>query len=119
MRNRINVCSDYLKGPITEQPGQLITPYKLIIMKGQAIIAGFSAVVIGLFYEFFLKDILFISIGVGRIIQPIEDFPYSCHKIYGPENILESCEDLWLDDEGRTLYGACVDLKSRHQWSPG
>ncbi|OBT90342.1 hypothetical protein VE02_03323 [Pseudogymnoascus sp. 03VT05] len=88
-------------------------------MRDRAIIAGVSAVVIGLLYEFFLKDILFVAIGIGRTIQPIEDFPYTCQKIYGSENILESCEDLWLDDEGRTLYGACVDLKSRHQWSPG
>ncbi|RDL41400.1 Uncharacterized protein BP5553_01379 [Venustampulla echinocandica] len=88
-------------------------------MRSQAIILGFVAVVIALVYEFFLKDILFIAIGIGRIIQPIEDFPYSCRKIYGSENILESCEDVWLDDEGRTLYAACVDLKSRHEWSPG
>ncbi|KAL5352269.1 hypothetical protein ACLOAV_002216 [Pseudogymnoascus australis] len=88
-------------------------------MGGRAVIVGFSAIAIGLLYEFFLKDILFIAIGIGRVVQPIEDFPYNCHKIFGSENILESCEDLWLDDEGRTLYGACVDLKSRHEWSPG
>lgn len=88
-------------------------------MRDRAIIIGFGAVAIALFYEFFLKDILFIGLGIGRIIQPIEDFPYSCHKIYDSEDILQSCEDLWLDDEGRTLYGACVDLKSRHEWSPG
>ncbi|OBT60735.1 hypothetical protein VE03_09815 [Pseudogymnoascus sp. 23342-1-I1] len=88
-------------------------------MGGRAVIVGLSAIAIGLFYQFFLKDILFIAIGKGRVVQPIEDFPYNCHKIYGPDNILESCEDLWLDDEGRTLYGACVDLTSRHEWSPG
>lgn len=88
-------------------------------MRNQAIIVGIIGLVIAIFYEFFLKDILFISIGIGRVLQPIEDFPYSCRKIYGSENILQSCEDLWIDDEGRKLYGACTDLKSRHEWSPG
>lgn len=88
-------------------------------MRNRAIIVGASAAVIGLFYEFFLKDILFVALGIGRTVQPIEDFPYNCQKIYGAENLLQSCEDLWLDDEGRTLYGACVDLTSRNEWSPG
>jgi hypothetical protein len=88
-------------------------------MRYRAILASVFALVIALVFQFFLKDLLFTSFGIGRTIQPIEDFPYTCRKIYGSENILQSCEDLWLDDEGRTLFAACVDLKSRHEWSPG
>lgn len=85
----------------------------------RAISVGVIAISLSLTYTFFLKDILFVSLGIGRVIQPIEDFPYNCRKIYGRDGLLQSCEDLWLDETSRTLYAACTDLKSRHEWSPG
>lgn len=87
-------------------------------MKSTALAIGIFATASGSFYQFILKDILFVAVGIGRVLQPIEDFEYNCHKIHDPIGLLESCEDLWLDDEGRVLYAACVDLKSRHEWSP-
>lgn len=88
-------------------------------MKSTAAIIGILAITSVPFYQYFLKDVLFVVIGIGRVLQPIEDFNYSCRKIHDPSGILESCEDLWLDDDDRVLYATCVDLKSRHEWSPG
>lgn len=88
-------------------------------MANRAIIVGIVAVIIASVYQFFVRDLLFVFLGIGRDIQPIEDFPYSCHKIYGSENLLQSCEDVWLDHEDRTLYAACTDVESRDNWSPG
>ena len=64
-----------------------------------------------------LKDLIFISLGVGRRVQKIEEFPYSCKRIYSP--LLESCEDIWLDEEGRRLYAACSTVANRQGWGPG
>lgn len=67
-------------------------------------------------YQFLVKDFLTISIGLGRVIQPISDFPYSCQRIEHPQ--LEACEDLWLDEQERVLYAACAGTKSRMAWNP-
>jgi len=58
------------------------------------------------FYQFYLQDFFQTTIGIGRVIQPIEDFPFSCHRI--EHSRLEACEDLWLDNEARVLYAACA-----------
>ncbi|KAF2623259.1 serum paraoxonase/arylesteras-like protein [Macroventuria anomochaeta] len=67
-------------------------------------------------YQFLIKDILTVSIGLGRVIQSIDEFPYSCQRIEHPQ--LEACEDLWLDQQERVLYAACAGTKSRMAWSP-
>jgi arylesterase / paraoxonase len=71
---------------------------------------------LGAFWQFFLSDILFIAYGIGRNVQPISDFPYTCHKIIDPQ--VEACEDMWLDEKSRTLYLACSDVISRTKWMP-
>lgn len=53
---------------------------------------------------------------MGRVLQPIEDFPYNCRRVNHER--LEACEDLWLDDQERVLYLACAGTKSRIQWNP-
>jgi hypothetical protein len=68
-------------------------------------------------YETFMRDMIFITFGVGRDKSKIESFPYSCRRIYSP--LLESCEDMVLDHEGRRLYAACSTVASRSAWSPG
>ena len=68
------------------------------------------------FYQYYLKDFLFVSLGLYRGLQSVEDFPYTCRPIRH-EN-LEGCEDIWLDDEGRSLYAACASSYSRTQWYP-
>ncbi|KAH7084118.1 hypothetical protein FB567DRAFT_528431 [Paraphoma chrysanthemicola] len=68
------------------------------------------------FYQFFVRDLLSTTFGVGRVIQNIEEFPYSCRRIQHPR--LEACEDLWLDNEGRTLYAGCAGTSpGRLEWN--
>ncbi|KIV94772.1 hypothetical protein PV10_02504 [Exophiala mesophila] len=70
-----------------------------------------------LLYQSFLRETLFVGIGLGRTIQPISDFPFKCYRITGDPNI-QACEDMWLDHESRTLYLACSDSEARKHWMP-
>lgn len=79
-------------------------------------IGGAAAVLLAVFSQLVLKDLLFVTVGVGRTIQSIEEFSYDCRRIH--HTLLESCEDLWLDDEGRKLYAACSETSGRGQWNP-
>ena len=80
-------------------------------------VAGVLAALVGVFYQLFLKDFLFTTVGVGRVIQPLADFPYTCRRVQSGEQ-LEGCEDLWLDEEARVLYAACSGTTSRQKWNP-
>lgn len=73
--------------------------------------------VISVLFRGFLSRILFVTFGIGRVVQPIEDFPWDCTRIHHP--LLESCEHMWLDHDGRKLYGACGNVASRLKWCPG
>ncbi|KAH8781894.1 serum paraoxonase/arylesterase-like protein [Hyaloscypha finlandica] len=77
---------------------------------------GVAVLMFGVLYQSWLKEVLFEVIGVGRVIQPIEDFPYKCRRLNHER--LEACEDLWLDDQERVLYLACAGTESRIQWNP-
>jgi len=77
---------------------------------------GVVVLFLGVLYQSWLKEVLFEVIGVGRVIQPIEDFPYNCRRI--SHERLEACEDLWLDEQDRVLYLACAGTQSRIQWNP-
>lgn len=80
-------------------------------------IIGALGVAIGLFYQFALKDFLFV-LGVTRDTQSIEEFTnYSCRRVQ--HELLEGCEDMWLDDKHRKLYGACSSVEGREAWTPG
>ncbi|OAL36419.1 hypothetical protein AYO20_04315 [Fonsecaea nubica] len=78
-----------------------------------AISLGFCAV----FWQLFLREVLFNAVGLGRTVQPVTDFPYQCHRISGDPN-LQACEDMWLDRGSRTLYLACSDSLARKEWMP-
>ncbi|KAF4219404.1 hypothetical protein CNMCM5878_003323 [Aspergillus fumigatiaffinis] len=52
-------------------------------------------------YHGFFRNFLFTFLGVGRSLSQIQEFPYACHRLEHPS--LSSCEDLWLDEENRTL----------------
>jgi len=67
-------------------------------------------------HQLLIKDILTVSLGIGRAIQSLDEFPYSCQRIQHPQ--LEACEDLWLDEQERVLYAACAGTKSRMAWNP-
>lgn len=66
-------------------------------------------------YQLILKDFIFVSFGAGRVIQPIEDFPYNCRRL--THERLEDCEDIWLDAEKRVLYAACTGTDHRIGWN--
>ncbi|KAF4629818.1 hypothetical protein G7Y89_g8324 [Cudoniella acicularis] len=76
---------------------------------------AFLAVILGVFFQLYLKEVLFIVIGVGRQMQSIDEFPYRCRRLVHKQ--LEGCEDLWLDDEERVLYAACSGSIARTQWN--
>ncbi|KAH7343124.1 serum paraoxonase/arylesterase-like protein [Pyrenochaeta sp. MPI-SDFR-AT-0127] len=66
-------------------------------------------------YQLYLKDLFATTFGIGRVIQSIDEFPYTCRRVQHPR--LEACEDLWLDNQGRTLYAACAGTEGRLQWN--
>lgn len=84
--------------------------------RGFLIIASALVVLLASLYQLILKDLIFITLGYNRVRQPIEDFPYTCRRIYHEK--LEACEDMWLDDEKRVLYAACAGSRSRIAWNP-
>lgn len=67
-------------------------------------------------YQFFLKDLMAVTLGLGRHVQAIEEFPgFECRRLVHER--LEACEDLWLDDERRVLYAACAGTRGRLEWN--
>ncbi|KAK1140302.1 hypothetical protein N8T08_010505 [Aspergillus melleus] len=76
-----------------------------------------TILIIGILYKIYLYDILPLLFGIGRVTQPLEDFPYECQKLEHP--LLSSCEDVWLDGPGRKLYAACGEIQGRKGWCPG
>ncbi|KAJ5370266.1 calcium-dependent phosphotriesterase [Penicillium cataractarum] len=75
-----------------------------------------AALISAIAYRIYLHDTFALIFGFGRVIQPIEDFPWDCKRIQHP--LLEGCEDIWLDYNNRKLYGACTSLNSRTGWNP-
>ncbi|KAF2733673.1 hypothetical protein EJ04DRAFT_564924 [Polyplosphaeria fusca] len=73
-------------------------------------------VLAGVWYQWWLKDFIFQTLGVWKVVEPIEKFPYKCRSIKHKQ--LEACGDMWLDEKNRVLYAACVGLKAREQWNP-
>ena len=69
------------------------------------------------FYQFVLRDLLFVTVGIGRTVLPVSDFPYKCHRILGDPNI-QACEDMWLEEKSRTLFLACSEPEARRDWMP-
>ena len=73
-------------------------------------------VLVAFSFHSYFRDFFFLSLGLYRGLQPIEDFQYTCSPIR--HEALEGCEDIWLDEEGRALYAACGSSYSRTQWCP-
>lgn len=72
--------------------------------------------ILAAFYQFWLKGFVFDVLGVGRAVEPIENFPWECRRVVHSQ--LEGCEDLYLDEVDRTLYAACSGSVARGQWNP-
>ena len=75
------------------------------------------ALIVAIAYRVYLHDVVSFLFGFNRVVQPIEDFPWDCKRLHHP--LLEGCEDIWLDDDARRLYGACANLETRQGWTPG
>ncbi len=96
--------------------GGLISQH--IMMGTKTVIFGAStALCFALLYQAFLGHFLFVTLGIAREHQKIEEFLYQCRRIQS--SLLESCEDMVLDTEGRRLYAACSSLASGRFWGPG
>jgi hypothetical protein len=78
---------------------------------------GLAVALCATLYQWYIKDFLFVTIGLGRTLQTLGEFPFNCRRLHH-EN-LEGCEDLWLDDEARVLYAACSGSIARSQWNQG
>ena len=88
-------------------------PFTMSFVRNSAIaVAALAAI-----YQFWFKGFVFDVLGVGRAVEPIENFPWNCRRVTHPQ--LEGCEDLFLDEEGRVLYAACSGSVARSQWNPG
>lgn len=85
------------------------------MLRGLFVFGSVLAVLGASFYQLWLKEFLAVTVGVGRIIQTIEEFPYSCRRF--EHKRLEACEDLWLDDDARVLYAACAGSQHRIEWN--
>lgn len=73
-------------------------------------------VLFAILYQGYVKDVLSVSLGLGRDVKPIGEFPYNCRQLR--HHHLEACEDMWLDEQARTLYAACGNSASRVNWTP-
>jgi hypothetical protein len=67
-------------------------------------------------YQWWLKPLLFETLGIRRVVEPIENFSYKCRRLQQKQ--LEACGDMWLDEHGRVLYAACTGVDARNQWNP-
>lgn len=74
-----------------------------------------SALALGI-ATFYVRRLVFVIFPISRVIQPIEDFPFTCQRVQHP--LVEGCEHIWLDHGGRKLYAACASVESRRGWSP-
>ncbi|EXJ87889.1 hypothetical protein A1O1_04816 [Capronia coronata CBS 617.96] len=86
-------------------------------MPSKLIIFSLLSAFVALLYQTLLRDVLFATMGLGRTLQSVSDFPYKCHRIHGDPNI-QACEDMWLDEASRTLFLACSDPVARRDWMP-
>ncbi|KAJ4252873.1 hypothetical protein NW762_010779 [Fusarium torreyae] len=86
-------------------------------MAGLLIKIGLSAVVLlAVLFQIYLKEAVWLGLGVGRVMQPLSDFPYTCRKI--ADRRMEACEDMWLSQSTRQLFLACSDPIARSHWMP-
>lgn len=74
-----------------------------------------TTIALATIFQLYLRHGVFVVFGLGRTLQPIEDFPYTCRRLKHP--YLEACEDLYLDEDGRRLYLGCVGTRHKGAWN--
>lgn len=86
-------------------------------MAGLLLKTGLSAtLLLAILFQIFLKDPVWLGFGIGRVLQPLSDFPYTCRRIV--DSRMQACEDMWLSESTRQLFLACSDPESRPHWMP-
>lgn len=75
-----------------------------------------TAALVAILFQVFLKEPVWMGLGIGRTAQPISDFPFTCRSIF--DSRMEACEDMWLSESTRQLFLACSDPRSRPHWMP-
>lgn len=85
-------------------------------MPSKRVLLGFTVANLGILWQWQLKDIIYNTFGVSRVLEPLDDFPYTCRRIN--DHNLAACEDAWLDESSRTLFLACSNALGRKAWNP-
>lgn len=67
-------------------------------------------------WQKWLSEELLQVVSIGRTMQSIDEFPFTCRKLHHEQ--LEGCEDMWLDERERVLYLACAGSRGRMGWNP-
>jgi hypothetical protein len=97
------LCINSVQSPFVLHDGK-----KTLVFLSSSILRG------AVLWQGFLSDFVFITLGIGRQVQRIEDISYTYEQIRFL--LPESCEAMWLDEEGRRLYAACSTMTSRGGW---
>ncbi|KAG7407925.1 Serum paraoxonase/arylesterase 1 [Fusarium oxysporum f. sp. rapae] len=71
---------------------------------------------LAILFQIYLKEAIWLGLGINRTLQPLSEFPYHCRKIVNHR--LEACEDMYLSQSTRQLFLACSDPIARKQWQP-
>lgn len=80
------------------------------------VVAALFAVLVAVLYQLELHRAAIIGLALRRTIEPLENFPYRCRRVYD-EN-LRACEDMWFSEPTRQLFLACSDPLARKEWMP-
>jgi len=71
---------------------------------------------VAMFFQLFLKTLVFETFGYGRSLDAFGKFNVTCEKV---EKVgLDGCVDMWLHSESGLLYLVCSDSTSRRDWFP-
>ncbi|KAI7764796.1 hypothetical protein LZL87_004001 [Fusarium oxysporum] len=71
---------------------------------------------LAILFQIYLKEAIWLGLGINRTLQALSEFPYHCRKIVNHR--LEACEDMYLSQSTRQLFLACSDPTARKQWQP-
>ncbi|KAH7131629.1 hypothetical protein B0J13DRAFT_107461 [Dactylonectria estremocensis] len=86
-------------------------------MAGLLFKVGLSVVaLLAVLFQIYLKEAVWLGLGIGKTLQPLSDFPYTCRTI--TDSRMEACEDMWLSESTRQLFLACSDPIARSHWMP-
>ncbi|KAG9233147.1 serum paraoxonase/arylesteras-like protein [Amylocarpus encephaloides] len=86
------------------------------MMASRPLIFASLILIIAITFQPFFKTLIFVQLGIGRAHQKIDEFPYDCQRLRHP--LLDSCEDMVIDTEGRRIYAACSSVVGRMGWMP-